>query len=103
MVSSNVCVPCPGLGTFLLIAFPLIRSYLKGLTRSKQSSFSTVIRSFVQYKAIPMWAGIAQSVHGLVTGWTHRGSNPGGRVIFRIRPECPWGLLYCEYRVFFQG
>ena len=25
-----------------------------------------------------LWAGIAQSIKRLVTGWTVRGSNPGG-------------------------
>jgi len=38
-----------------------------------------------------------------VTGWTARGSNPGGSEIFRTRPDRPWGppnLLYNGYRVF---
>ena len=42
----------------------------------------------------------------LVTGWTVRGSNPGGGEIFRIRPDRPWGLpslLYNGYRVFPWG
>jgi hypothetical protein len=29
-----------------------------------------------------MWAGIAQSVYRLATGWTVRGSNPSGGEIF---------------------
>jgi hypothetical protein len=40
------------------------------------------------------------------TGWTVRGSNPGGGEIFRTRPDRPWGLpslLYNEYRVSFPG
>ena len=49
------------------------------------------------------WVGIAQSVYRLATGWTVRGSNPGGGgEIFRIRPDRPWGppsLLYNGYRV----
>jgi hypothetical protein len=47
--------------------------------------------------------GIAQSVKRLATGWTVRGSNPGGSEIFRKCPDRPWGppsLLYNEYRVF---
>jgi hypothetical protein len=39
----------------------------------------------------------------LATGWTVRGSNPGGGEIFRTRPDRPWGppsLLYSGYRVF---
>jgi len=50
-----------------------------------------------------MWATIAQSVYRLATGWTVRGSNPGGDETFRTRPDRHWGppsLLYNEYRVF---
>ena len=39
----------------------------------------------------------------LATGWTVRGSNPGGGKIFRTCPDRPWGppsLLYNGYRVF---
>ena len=54
-----------------------------------------------------LWAGRAQSVERLATGWTVRGSNPGGGVeIFRTRPYRPWGppsLLYNGYRVFLGG
>ena len=42
-------------------------------------------------------------VGGLATGWTVRGSNPGGDEIFRTCPDRPWGstsLLYSGYRVF---
>jgi hypothetical protein len=52
------------------------------------------------------WAGIAQSVQQLATGWTVRGSNPGGSEIFRSHPDRPWGppnLLYNGYRVSFPG
>jgi len=48
------------------------------------------------------WAGIAQLVQRLATGWTVRGSNPDWGVIFRTRPDRPWGLpslLYNGYRV----
>jgi hypothetical protein len=41
--------------------------------------------SFLQYGT-----GIAQSVCRLATGWTVRGSNPGGGEIFRIRPHRPF-------------
>ena len=37
----------------------------------------------------------------LATGWTFRGSNPGGVEIFRTCPDRPWGppsLLYNGYR-----
>jgi hypothetical protein len=49
------------------------------------------------------WAGIAQSVYRLATGWTVRGSNPGGGEIFRTRQDRPCdppSLLYSGYRVF---
>jgi len=48
---------------------------------------------------------VAQSVKRLATGWTVRGSNPGGGEIFRTCPDRPWGppsLLYNGYR-FFPG
>jgi hypothetical protein len=34
---------------------------------------------------------VAQSVKGLTTGWTVRGSNLGRGEIFRTRPDRPWG------------
>ena len=49
---------------------------------------------------------VAQSVYRLATGWTVRGSNPGGEEIFRSCPDQPWGppsLLYNGYRVFPEG
>jgi hypothetical protein len=49
---------------------------------------------------------VAQSVQRLVTGWTVRGSNPGGGEIFRTCPDRPCGLpslLYNGYRVFPKG
>jgi len=51
-------------------------------------------------------AEIAQSVQRLATGWTVRGSNPGGGEIFRTCPDRPRGppsLLYNENRVFPGG
>jgi len=42
----------------------------------------------------------------MVTGWTVRGSNPGGGEIFRIFPDLPWSppsLLYNGYRAFPGG
>ena len=52
------------------------------------------------------WAGIAQSVQRLATGWTVRGSNPSGDEIFRTRPNGSWGpssLLYNGHRVLLPG
>ena len=49
---------------------------------------------------------VAQSVWRLATGWTIRGSNPGGGEIFRTCQDRPWGppsLLYNGYRVFPGG
>jgi len=51
----------------------------------------------------PTWAGSAQSVWRLATGWTVRGPNAGVGEIFRTRPDWPWGppsLLYNGYQVF---
>ena len=49
---------------------------------------------------------IAQLVQRLATGWTVRGSNPGGGNIFRTCPDLPWGppsLLHNGYQVFPGG
>ena len=49
---------------------------------------------------------VAQSAQRLATGWTVRGSNPGGREILRICLDRPWdppSLLYSGYRVFTGG
>jgi len=43
---------------------------------------------------------------GSATGWTVRGSNPGGGEVFPTRPERPWGshsLLYGGYKVSFSA
>jgi len=51
-------------------------------------------------------ARVTQSVYRLATGWTVRGSNPGGGEIFRTFPDRLWGpcnLLYNGYRVFSGG
>ena len=49
--------------------------------------------------------GIVTGYELRATGWTVRGSNPGGGEIFRTCPHRPWGppsLLYNGYR-FFPG
>ena len=54
----------------------------------------------------PGRAGKAKSVYRFTTGWTVRGSNPGGDEIFRTRPDRPWGppsLLNNGYPVFLGG
>jgi hypothetical protein len=46
---------------------------------------------------------VVQSVQRLATGWTVRGSNPGGGEISRTCPDRPWdppSLLYNGYQVF---
>jgi hypothetical protein len=53
-----------------------------------------------------LWAGVAQSLFQLATGWTVRGSNTDGGDIFRTRPDQPRGptsLLYNGYRVIPEG
>jgi len=49
---------------------------------------------------------VPQSVWRLATGWTVRGSNPGGGEILRTCSDRPWGppsLLYNEYQIFPGG
>jgi len=49
---------------------------------------------------------VAQSVKQLATGWTVRGSNPGGGEIFSSFLDRPWvppSLLYNGYWVFPRG
>jgi hypothetical protein len=64
---------------------------------------------YIFYTPIQMtvlWAGIAQSVYRLATGWTVRGSNSSVGKIFHTRPDRRWGppcLLYNGYRVYFPG
>ena len=58
---------------------------------------------WMQFTAVDACAGIAQSVQRLATGWTVRGSNPGGGRDVRTRPDGPRGppsLLYVGYQVF---
>ena len=58
------------------------------------------------YIYIYIWAGIAQSVQRLATGWTVRVSNSGEGEIFRSRPDRPWGFpsrLCNGYQVFPGG
>ena len=67
-----------------------------------QQDIALIIRITVCYTVGP-WAGLAQSVERLATGWTVRGWNPGGGEIFRICLDRSWGppnLLYNGYRVF---
>ena len=52
------------------------------------------------------WTGIAQSLQRFATGWTVRGSNPGGGEIFLASHGRSWDiptLLYNGYRVSFPG
>jgi hypothetical protein len=53
-----------------------------------------------------LWAGIAQSVQQLATGWTIQELNPGGGEIFCTHSDRPWGppsLLYNGDRAFPGG
>jgi hypothetical protein len=50
----------------------------------------TYIFRFFQMYPTYRWAGIAQSVYRMATGWKVRGSNPGGGEIFRTCPDRPW-------------
>jgi hypothetical protein len=72
-------------------------------------SFKLIINFWIHfYSPIPiaMVGRVTQSVYRLTTGWTFRGSKPGGGEIFRTRPDRPWGppsLLYNGYRAFSRG
>jgi len=62
----------------------------------------TTFRPFLQIRSKPLFLSGPDSA----TGWTVRGSNPGGAEIFRTCPDRPWGppsLLCNEYRVFPVG
>ena len=65
------------------------------------------VRNFNIVNSILLLVGrVAQSVERLATGWTVRGSNPGGGEIFRTCPDRPLGppsLVYNGYRVFPGG
>jgi hypothetical protein len=64
-----------------------IRTYR--LCRGKINRFAQIqIKKF--RKCLLQKVGrVAQSVQRLTTGWTVRGSNPGGGEIFRTRPDRP--------------
>ena len=62
--------------------------------------------SFRLFYLFILWAGIAQSVQRVATGWTVRGSNPGGGEIFPTSPDWPWdpcSLLCTMGTGFFAG
>jgi len=67
------------------------------------------IKTRIQVAIFPLEHGlyrVALSVHQLATGWTVRGSNPGGGEIFRTCSDMPWGppsLLHNGFRVFPGG
>jgi len=61
-----------------------------------------MLQEFQTRTLLKWWAGIAH----LDTGWTVRGSNPGGGEMFRSCPDRSLGppsLLYNGYRVFPGG
>jgi hypothetical protein len=66
----------------------------------------TVERFPVLFQYLSTWWGRDSSVGiAIATGWTVRGSNPGGGEIFRSRPHRLWGppsLLYNGYRGHFR-
>jgi hypothetical protein len=67
----------------------------------------TKLLAFRNFTSRPTsYGGPGSSVGIATTGWTVRGSNPGGDEIFCTRPNRPWGppsLLYNGYRVFPGG
>jgi hypothetical protein len=62
-------------------------------------SFAFISRT-LRWSFIKFWAGIAQSVQQLATGWTIWGSNPGGVARFTAPPDRsrgPPSLLYNQH------
>ena len=71
---------------------------------SENSALLLFFISLINYWRLK-WLLSVQSVQRLTTGWTVRGSNPGG-ARFSARPDrlwCPPSLLYNGYRVFPGG
>jgi len=69
---------------------------------SKQKSREPSYRH-VFYTTTTTVGRVAQAVQWMATGWTVRGSNPGGGEIFRTCPDRTWGPpspLHNGYRVF---
>ena len=84
------------------------RHFKINVSKHLQNLNSTLFLSSLFWPILPTYrrAGVAQSVYRLATGWTVRGSNPGGGKTFRTCPDRPWGptsLLYNWYRVFPGG
>ena len=70
--------------------------------RNTKCMLYTHVICICNYYCYCITAGIGQSVQRLATGWTVRGSNPGGDEVFRTRLVRPLGLprlLYNGYRV----
>ena len=89
-------------GTAFLIQMYLVLGLVKWL---KIIRFCHKHQIDTNFTSQPHEFRVARSVHRLTTGWTVRGSNPGG-VRFSARPYRPWGppsLLYNWYRVFPGG
>ena len=86
------------------ISYLRMNIYIGGLNLPKTTSFEDTAK---QAHFPNTFVGrVAQSVQRLATGWTVRGSNPGGGEIFRTCPDWPWGppsLLYNGYRLFQGG
>ena len=75
----------------------------KLLLEKKRLSLQQMKPEIYVYYIYKLVGRVAQSVWRLATGWTVRGSKPGGGEIFRTcpdRPCVPPSLLYNGYRVF---
>jgi hypothetical protein len=99
--------------------YPVSYTHMRCASYHAQSSSSKLTYTYCVTNTFPnfffalfyvcklnLWAAIAQSVQRLATGWTVRGSNPGGGEIFRTCPERTWGpnsLLHNGYLVSFPG
>jgi len=69
-----------------------VESSLHSADQFVWNSFQCNFREFATNPVLSERAGISPSELWLATGWTVRGSNPGGGEIFRTRPDRTWDL-----------
>ena len=87
-------------------ATKMVRQKLLSYVVSFNIRISAIFAGQFVVAALNTVGRVAQSVQRLATGWTVRGSNPGGGEIFRTSPNRLWGppsLLYNGYWVFPGG
>jgi hypothetical protein len=73
---------------FMSSAYPVNCTDLQNIVCSTSTEVYHIIYSSATVKRV---GRVDQSVWRLATGWTVRGSKPGGGEIFRTRPDRFWG------------